>query len=103
MYLLNIIFENEQLDELVNRTAHAGVLSALVEAAASYRFYFAVYVLPGTFISPLALALPPFEIACGFLLLWAPTRMELGLNVVLAGGSLLIYLRSTMVSLRRPA
>jgi hypothetical protein len=29
--------------------------------------------------------------------------IELGLNVVLAGGSLLIYLRSTMVSLRRPA
>ena len=37
-------FENEQLDEIVNRTAHAGALSALVETAAGYRFYFAVYV-----------------------------------------------------------
>jgi hypothetical protein len=37
-------FENEQLAEIVNRTAHAGALSALVEAAAGYRFYFAVYV-----------------------------------------------------------
>jgi hypothetical protein len=37
-------FENEQLDEVANRTVHAGALSALVEAAAGYRFYFAVYV-----------------------------------------------------------
>ena len=37
-------FKNEQLDEVVNRTVHAGALSALVEAAAGYRFYFAVYV-----------------------------------------------------------
>ena len=37
----------------------------------------------------------------------APSRprmwIELGLNVVLAGGSLLIYLRSTMMSMWRPA
>ena len=37
-------FENEQLLELINRTAHAGALSALVETANGYRFYFAVYV-----------------------------------------------------------
>src|SRR5215471_12083953 len=37
-------FENEQLLELVNRTAHAGALSALVETATAYRFYFGVYV-----------------------------------------------------------
>jgi hypothetical protein len=37
-------FENEQLDEVVNRTVHAAALSALVETANSYRFYFAVYV-----------------------------------------------------------
>jgi hypothetical protein len=37
-------FENEQLDEVANRTVHAGALSALVEADATYRFYFAVYV-----------------------------------------------------------
>src|SRR5262244_1480182 len=37
-------FENEQLLELINRTAHAAALSALVESADAYRFYFAVYV-----------------------------------------------------------
>jgi hypothetical protein len=37
-------FENEELREIVNRTAHAAALSALVETANSYRFYFAVYV-----------------------------------------------------------
>ena len=37
-------FENEQLLELTNRTAHAAALSALVETANSYRFYFGVYV-----------------------------------------------------------
>ena len=104
-------------------------------------------ILPAAFISLLALSLPPFEIACGLLLLWPSTRrvaalaialisvvffsallsalargltldcgcfgigapsrprmwIELGLNVVLAGGSLLIYLRSTMGWLRRLA
>ena len=37
-------FENEQLLELINRTAHAAALSALVETTNSYRFYFGVYV-----------------------------------------------------------
>ena len=37
-------FENEQLLELINRTAHAAALSALVEMAHAYRFYFAIYV-----------------------------------------------------------
>ena len=37
-------FENEQLLELINRTAHAAALSALVETPSAYRFYFAVYV-----------------------------------------------------------
>lgn len=37
-------FENEQLVELINRTAHAAALSALIETATAYRFYFAVYV-----------------------------------------------------------
>jgi len=37
-------FENEQLLELSNRTAHAAALSALAETASAYRFYFAVYV-----------------------------------------------------------
>jgi hypothetical protein len=37
-------FENEQLVELINRTAHAAALSALVETGNTYRFYFGVYV-----------------------------------------------------------
>ena len=37
-------FENEQLVELINRTAHAAAVSALVESTSAYRFYFAVYV-----------------------------------------------------------
>jgi hypothetical protein len=37
-------FENEQLLELINRTAHAAALSALVETASAYRFYFGIYV-----------------------------------------------------------
>ena len=37
-------FENEQLLELINRTVHAAALSALVETATAYRFYFSVYV-----------------------------------------------------------
>jgi hypothetical protein len=37
-------FENEQLLELINRTAHAAALSALVKTGNGYRFYFGVYV-----------------------------------------------------------
>jgi Protein of unknown function (DUF2867) len=37
-------FENEQLLEVINRTVHAAALSALVETANTYRFYFGVYV-----------------------------------------------------------
>jgi Protein of unknown function (DUF2867) len=37
-------FENEQLLELINRTAHAAALSALVETTNGYRFYLGVYV-----------------------------------------------------------
>jgi hypothetical protein len=37
-------FENEQLLEIINRTAHAAALSALVETPNNYHFYFAVYV-----------------------------------------------------------
>ncbi|MGH9493550.1 MAG: DUF2867 domain-containing protein [Candidatus Sulfotelmatobacter sp.] len=37
-------FENEQLLEVINRTAHAAALSALVENTDTYRFYFGVYV-----------------------------------------------------------
>jgi len=37
-------FENEHLLELINLTAHAAALSALVETANGYRFYFGIYV-----------------------------------------------------------
>ena len=55
-------FEGEQLVELVNRTAHAGALSALVETAAGYRFYFAVYVSSVGRFTPLYMAaIDPFR------------------------------------------
>jgi Protein of unknown function (DUF2867) len=55
-------FENEQLSEVINRTAHAAVLTALVETAASYRFYFAVYVREVGPLTPFYMALiDPFR------------------------------------------
>jgi hypothetical protein len=55
-------FENEQLVEIQNRTVHAAALSALVEKAGSYRFYFAVYVCQRAWITPLYMSLiDPFR------------------------------------------
>lgn len=55
-------FENEQLLELQNRTAHAAALSALAETANGYRFYFAVYVANANWMTPLYMALiDPFR------------------------------------------
>jgi len=55
-------FENEQLLELINRTAHAAVLSALVETANAYRFYFGVYVRSVGRVTPVYMALiDPFR------------------------------------------
>ncbi len=55
-------FENEQLLEIQNRTVHAAALSALVERADSYRFYFAVYVCQRTWITPFYMGLiDPFR------------------------------------------
>jgi len=55
-------FANEQLDEVANRTVHAGALSALVEAAAGYRFYLAVYVREVGPFTPLYMAaIDPFR------------------------------------------
>jgi Protein of unknown function (DUF2867) len=55
-------FENEQLVELINRTAHAAALSALVETATAYRFYFAVYVRSVGWLTPVHMALiKPFR------------------------------------------
>ena len=55
-------FENEQLLEVINRTAHAAALSALVETANSYRFYFGVYVRRVSCFTPVYMALiDPFR------------------------------------------
>jgi hypothetical protein len=55
-------FENELLLELINRTAHAGALSTLVETANAYRFYFAVYVRSVGRFTPLYMVLiDPFR------------------------------------------
>jgi uncharacterized protein DUF2867 len=55
-------FDNEQLLEVVNRTAHAAALSALVETARGYRFYFAVYVRSVGRVTPVYMALiDPFR------------------------------------------
>jgi hypothetical protein len=50
-------FENEQLLELINRTAHAAALSALVETGNGYRFYFGVYVRSVSRFTPIYMAL----------------------------------------------
>jgi hypothetical protein len=55
-------FENERLLELINRTAHAAALSALVETADAYRFYFGVYVRPVSRWTPVYMAvIDPFR------------------------------------------
>jgi Protein of unknown function (DUF2867) len=55
-------FENEQLVELINRTAHAAALSALVETATAYRFYLGVYVRRVSRFTPFYMALiDPFR------------------------------------------
>jgi Protein of unknown function (DUF2867) len=55
-------FENEQLVELINRTAHAAALSTLVETATAYRFYLGVYVRGVSRFTPFYMALiDPFR------------------------------------------
>jgi uncharacterized protein DUF2867 len=55
-------FENEQLLEVQNHTVHAAALSALAERADGYRFYFAVYVDQGKWITPFYMGLiDPFR------------------------------------------
>jgi uncharacterized protein DUF2867 len=55
-------FKNEQLLEVVNRTAHAAALSALVDTGSAYRLYFAVYVRSSGRLTPLYMALiDPFR------------------------------------------
>ena len=55
-------FENEQLVELINRTAHAAALSTLVETATVYRFYLGVYVRSVSRFTPFYMTLiDPFR------------------------------------------
>jgi hypothetical protein len=55
-------FENEQLLQVINRTAHAAALSALIETAHAYRFYFGVYVRSVSRFTPVYMALiDPFR------------------------------------------
>jgi len=55
-------FENEQLLELINRTAHAAALTALVETDSAYRFYFGIYVRGVGRLTPVYMALiDPFR------------------------------------------
>jgi hypothetical protein len=55
-------FENEQLLEVINRTAHAAALSALVETEHGYRFYFGVYVQSVGRLTPIYMAVvDPFR------------------------------------------
>ena len=55
-------FENEQLAEVINGVVHAAAVSALVESADSYRFYFAVYVRNAGRLTPFYMALiDPFR------------------------------------------
>ena len=55
-------FENEQLLELINRTAHAAALTTLVETETAYRFYLGVYVRSVSRFTPFYMTLiDPFR------------------------------------------
>ena len=55
-------FENEQLVELINRTAHAAALSVLLETETGYRFYLGVYVQSVNRLTPFYMAvIDPFR------------------------------------------
>jgi len=85
--LLRVVyrFENEKLVELINRTVHAAALSALVETANSYRFYFAVYVRSVGRLTPFYMAaIDPFRklivypsLLCGVRSNWDRTMVAL--------------------------
>jgi len=55
-------FHREALAEIRNATVHGWVSTALVPRAGGYRFYFAVYVLPVSWITrPYLMAIEPFR------------------------------------------
>jgi hypothetical protein len=62
MFRVVYSFENESLVELMNSTAHAAALSALVEMPEAYRFYFAIYVRNRSWLTPVYMTLiDPFR------------------------------------------
>jgi len=80
-------FENEKLVELINRTVHAAALSALVETASSYRFYFAVYVRGVGWWTPFYMAaIEPFRKLLVYPLLLRSLRANWDRTVVALGG-----------------
>jgi hypothetical protein len=61
-FLVVYQFANEALSEIRNATVHGWVATALVPAAAGYRLYLAVYVLPVSWLSwPYLAAIEPFR------------------------------------------
>jgi uncharacterized membrane protein YphA (DoxX/SURF4 family) len=54
-------------------------------------------ILSAAFINPLALSLPPFEVACGLLLLWSPTRRVGALAVVVISAVFFTALLSALL------
>jgi len=54
-------------------------------------------ILPVQLISPLALSLPLFEVGCGLLLIWPPTRRVGALAVVLVAAMFFIALSSALL------
>jgi putative oxidoreductase len=54
-------------------------------------------ILPATLISPLALGLPPFEIACGLMLLWPRSRRVGSLAVALISVVFFTALASALI------
>jgi uncharacterized protein DUF2867 len=50
-------FENEQLAELIDRTAHVAALTALLETPTAYRYYLAVYVRDVSPFTPFYMAI----------------------------------------------
>jgi putative oxidoreductase len=54
-------------------------------------------ILPGSFINLVALGMPPFEIACGLLLLWPPTRRIGALAIALLSVMFFAILSSALL------
>ena len=61
-FQLLYMFERESLAEIQNATAHAFLSTALVETEFGYRLYWAVYVKPTSWLSPIYMAIiEPFR------------------------------------------